>query len=113
MRHVIRLPNGNRVSLATYVDSWRTLKTLAPDASVRGFDHFGMAAKDILRDLIGGMHDRINKHDPAYGKGRKWDAGWQIEMRRAARDLNHPRLAIHWLPTDLRGRFADRLREAV
>jgi hypothetical protein len=30
-------------------------------------------------------------------------------MARAARDLNHPRLVIHWLPPELRERFGHRL----
>lgn len=109
-QRAIRLPNGKWCSLGSYVKSWRTLKTLPGDASVRGFDHFGSAAADILRDLHYGLHDRINRHDPAYGKGRKWDQMWQVETRRTAQNVNTPRLAIHWLPMEWRQRFEHRLR---
>jgi hypothetical protein len=42
-------------------------------------------------------------------RGRKEQPEWQAEMRRAARALNTPRLAIHWLPRELRARFAGRI----
>jgi len=51
---------------------------------------------------------KINAALPAH-EGRKHDPQWQTEMSRAARALNTPRLAIHWLPPDLRSRFTHRL----
>ena len=43
--------------------------------------------------------------------GRKWETDWQTEMHRASRQLNTPRLALHWLPHELKERFAHRLAE--
>lgn len=53
---------------------------------------------------------KINRTLPQPG-WRKLDSGWYWEMWRASRDLNTPRLAIHWLPTELRARFAARLAD--
>jgi len=107
--HVIRLPNGACVTVAEYCRSWRTLKTLAPDVGVKGWDHFATDAGAILRALRSGMHDRINRRLSWSQDTRKWSPIWQADMARAARDLNHPRLRIHWLPSDLRARFGHRL----
>jgi len=108
-RRCIVLPNGRRVSLSTYVAAWRTLKAIDPKQQIEGFDWFSMAAGDVLKELRRGLADRINRHDPAYGQGRKWDYQWQIETWRASRNLNTPRLAIHWLPPWLKARFSHRL----
>jgi hypothetical protein len=56
--------------------------------------------------------DCLNKKINRKGvlNGRKDDPDWQIEMKRAARQINHPRLIIDWLPRDLMKRFAHRLR---
>lgn len=111
MKRYITLPNGNACSLPTYVKAWRTLKTASPDEEIKGWDHFPTEAHSILRDIRHGVHDRINRHLPGYGKGRKWADIWQTEAMRAARALNTPRLIIHWLPSDLKERFANRLSE--
>lgn len=107
--HVIRIPNGRAVTLAEYCRSWRTLKTMAPSARVQGWDHFSTDAASILRAIREGVHDRINRRLSWSQEGRKWAPIWQRDMQRAARDLNHPRLRIHWLPADLRERFGHRL----
>lgn len=54
--------------------------------------------------------NRINRHIPNYGRGRKWAPDWQRETLQAAGRLNTPRLVIDWLPRHLKARFADRLR---
>lgn len=105
----IRLPSGKQCSIATYVASWRAVKAMAPGAMVHGWDHFATDAGRILADLRGSIHDRINRHLPWSQDGRKWAPIWQRDMARAARDLNHPRLRIYWLPPDLRERFGHRL----
>ena len=112
MKYTVKLPDGRDVTLREYVRSWRILKTLPPDREVARFAWYPMQAAEILRELRRGMHDRINRHLPDYGKGRKWDADWQRAMRHAANDLNHPRLVIHYLPPDLKARFAHRLAQA-
>ena len=112
-KRVVTLPNGKKCSLGVYVASWRTLKSLPQDARVGGFDHFSEAPSLILRELRRGLHDRINRHDPAYGRGRKWDHDWQRQAIQTANNLNTPRLAINWLPMEFRERFAHRLSAAA
>jgi len=110
MKRYISLPNGRACGLPTYVKAWRTLKAARPDEQIKGWDHFATEAAEILRDIRYGVHDRINRHIPDYGHGRKWDSNWQHDMQRAARDLNTPRLVISWLPFEIKERFAHRLR---
>jgi len=105
----ITLPNGRHCRLGVYLRAWRTLKTLPTAALVDGFTHGPVPPALVLAELQRGIHDRINRHVPGFGKGRKWDWVWQSETLRAAIKLNTPRLAIHWLPVWLRARFAGRL----
>lgn len=101
----VTLPNGHKCSLGEYVRSWKVLNTMPANQDVAGFGHFPESVGSIRARLLAGLDDRINRHTPGYGKGRKWDADWQNTMARAARDLNTPRLRIHWLPLDLRAKF--------
>lgn len=108
-KRYITLPNGRRCGLAVYLDAWRQLRAMDPNIEVTGFDHFSQAARHILREIQYGIHDRINRHIPGFGQGRKWSYEWQVETLRAARALNTPRLAIHWLPSWLKPRFSHRI----
>lgn len=105
----VTLPNGHQCDIGEYLNSWKALKSMAPDREISGWSYFPTEARDILRELDYGLHDRINRHLPWFGHGRKWSYEWQVEACRAARDLNTPRLAIHWLPAWLKPRFAHRL----
>jgi hypothetical protein len=87
-RRYIILPNGKRCSLTTYRKAWNTIKTLKPDSEVKGWEWYPVPARDILRQLCEGMHDRINRHIPGYCKGRKWGSDYQINLRRDARRVN-------------------------
>jgi hypothetical protein len=107
-RLFITLPNGNRTSLGEYVRSWRILKGMHGDKLVGRFSHFPQPARSVLEEISRGMHDRINRHIPGYGVGRKWHDDWQRETANAARALNTPRLAIHWLPKWIAAKFPDR-----
>jgi hypothetical protein len=90
MRHrYVTLPNGRACGLGVYVRAWKTLRTLKADDSVSGFGHFAEPASDVLRTLRDGMHDRINRHAPGFGRGRKWSNDWQreaIQCAHAVRD---------------------------
>lgn len=112
MQRCIQLANGRRVRLSTYVQAWRALRELPAAAPVTGFDHFPTPAGEILAELRKGLHDRINRHLPGHGQGRKWSVNWQAETTRAAHQINYPRLVIDWLPPHLRERFAHRLRQS-
>lgn len=111
MKRYITLPNGNKCGLPVYVSAWKELKASPLESSIKGWDHFPSQVGDVLRDIRHGVHDRINRHIPAYGQSRKWSDQWQADISRASRDLNTPRLAISWLPSDLRDRFPNRLRD--
>jgi hypothetical protein len=88
VRRVIVLPNGKRCSLPTYCQSWRTLKTLDPEASVKGWEWYPCKARDVLHELREGLHDRINRHIPGFGRGRKWSTDYQTTLRREAQMVN-------------------------
>ena len=105
----ITLPNGRRCGLATYTAAWRALKALPPSAHVRGFSYFSDPASYILAELRAGLAARINRHLPTYGRGRKWSDDWQRAALQTARAVNTPRLAVRWVPVDLRARLAHRI----
>ena len=108
----ITLGDGRKCGLGTYVKAWKTLLALDPSTYIgRCPDGLDGRASDALRQLRAGLHDRINRHDPAYGVGRKWSSMWQRETLQAAARINCPRLSIDWLPGHLKGRFAHRLRD--
>jgi hypothetical protein len=98
IKRLVTLPNGRSCSLRRYCAGWRKLKTLSPDTRIGNWDDFPVEAAEILRDLHSGMHDRINRHVPGYGRGRKWDERYQTDLRRdvrrvtdyASRRLVHP-----------------------
>lgn len=111
MRYVT-LPNGRKCGLGFYTKGWRELIAIvrdSPEAPVNGFDHFSEAALRVLTEIRRGMHDRINRHIPGFGKGRKWDQDWQRAVIHTARCANTPRLALGWVPRDLKARLAHRL----
>jgi hypothetical protein len=82
------LPNGKHCSLATYRNAWNKLKTLKPDSEINGWEWYPVPARDILRQLRAGMHNRINRHIPGYSKGRKWSVDYQHTLRREARMIH-------------------------
>ena len=88
MNRVITLPKGSTCSLASYCAGWRKIKALAPDALIGNWSDFPTEADAILRDLQFGMHERINRHIPGFGRGRKWDERYQTDLRRDAQRVN-------------------------
>ena len=110
MPHMIRLGNGHRVTVGAYVAAIRKVDpTKTYDHGLCGWGP--MTGACVLGEFREGVHDRINRHNPAYGRGRKWSLEWQLDTCRAARMLNTPRLRVyaHDLPGWLRARVADRL----
>lgn len=69
-----------------------------------------LTAEEWLRWFRERLDVKISSHIKGFEIGRKWDLDYQVEIRRAARALNTPRLVIDWLPADLKTRFAHRLR---
>ena len=98
----VTLGDGRKIGLGRYVAAWRDCLALSPETHIgRGIDGYGQSAGEALRDLRAGMHDRINRHVPGFGRGRKWSADWQRAALHAAGAVNTPRLVVRWLPADL------------
>jgi hypothetical protein len=110
----ITLGNGNKMSLKGYCKAWKQAKRLSSDTVfTHGLDGWWEVDRnEILRQFNDGLHARINQHIPWYNNGKKWVNQWQIDTLRAARELNTPRLVIHWLPHWLKNRFEHRLHWA-
>lgn len=114
MKRYITLPNGKPVSLPVYCSAWCTLHTLDPDERISGFDHFPMEAGRVLREIQRGVQDRINRHLPGYGRGRKWSDDWQRAAGHTARRVNTPRLIVclpEVHPVELRARLTHRIHQ--
>lgn len=112
MGKVVALGCGRRIGLGHYVKAWKACLALSAGTSVgRGVSGYGDTAGEALAELRRGLHDRINRHLPWYGKGRKWSHDWERAMGIGARALNTPRLIIRWLPEDLMK--VERFRERV
>jgi hypothetical protein len=110
IRRVIRTASGT-VTLGQYVAAWKRV-VANPNATFKSsltcvFGSF--TAAELRREFLFGVNDRINRHVPGYGIGRKWNNQWFLQMYRAAAELNRPRLRIYWLPADLKTRFAHRI----
>ena len=69
--HLITIPSGRKVTVGTYAKAWRALLTMPPDAEVPNWQWYPVPAASILRDMRDGLHDRINRKDPRYPRGRK------------------------------------------
>lgn len=93
-QRVVTLPNGRQVTLATYTRAWRALRATGPGVEVRDWTWYPITAGEVLRSMQAGMNDRINRHMPHYGQGRKWDDDWQRHVLQFARRINTPRLIV-------------------
>lgn len=109
-RRYVTLGNGRAVSLGSYVRAWRICRASLPTTLVRECpDGSEGTAGEALRQFRAGMADRINRHVPGYGHGRKWGTDWQAETGRLARAVNSPRLIVRWAPLEFRARLSHRL----
>ena len=113
IRCYVTLGDGRHIGLGRYVEAWRECLRLVRAGKGKtwigsGPRGYGETAAEALYDLREGMDDRINRHDPAYGKGRKWAWDWQRDARDLAWKLNN-RICIHWMRPEFKTRFADRL----
>jgi len=110
-RYVI-LGDGRKIGLGTYVDAYRGALAAPPDAQFNRSlcDRWPAGRAEVLEQFRAGTAERINRHIPGYGLGRKWCSDWRRAMTQAAHALNTPRLVIYWLPVELKTRFRHRLR---
>lgn len=116
----VTLGDGRKVTLGQYAEAWKTAARSHPDKLVRGnpaaLDRTTLSpAGEARMRFVEGMQDRINRKDPAYGKGRKWDSRWQADARNLqdvmSRKSEVPAGQAH--PVDLRSRVAHRLAEGT
>lgn len=107
----VTLGDGTRVTLAAYSAAWRACTAAAPGTEFRrGLCGYGSRTREeILEEFRDGVHDRINRRIPWYGRGRKWDGGWQRDARRTAREVNTPRLVVRWVPREFEARLRHRV----
>ena len=111
MTRAVRIPTGRMVTLGAYCSAWRTVKAMPPRQLVPGWSHFPEEAADILGDLRDGMHDRMSRHLPWWGKGRKWEGDWQRAALQCSRRVNAWRVVVRPgdVPHDFRARLAHRI----
>ena len=114
MVRVVTLGDGRQVRLCTYLAAWRACLRLPEGTYIgRGISGHGETAGEALRLLRDGLADRINRHDPDHGRGRKWSPDWQRAAMQTAARVNTRRLIVRTteVPAEFRARLADRLSE--
>jgi hypothetical protein len=107
----IVLGDGRRVPLGVYVAAWKIVKAAEPGQMFNRslLERWPASAAEILGHYRDGLHDRINKHLPGYGVGRKWSSHYQGELVKARAQLQRsPHSRINWFPAELRSRLAQR-----
>lgn len=109
------LASGRRMPLGLYVSAWKRCKAIVAAGNGATWmretpgSEYGGTVTDALRELRSGLADRVNRHTPGYGRGRKWSADWQRNALQTAHAANTPRLIIRWVPVDFRERLAHRI----
>lgn len=108
-KRYVTLPNGKTCGLGTYTAAWKALLLLPPGRDCEGFGHFPQSAERILRTLRDGLTERINRHIPGYGKGRKWSEDCQATVWRLSRAINSRVITYEReVPPEYRTRLAHR-----
>jgi hypothetical protein len=109
--YAVTLYQGRRVSMESYLRAWKQVKLDDPGKMYpSGPGSWApMTAAKILAEMRRGIHDRINRHLPGYGQGRKWSQDWFWSAKRCADQVNTPRLIVRWVPPDLRMRLEHRI----
>ena len=107
---VIRLGDGRGLRLADYMKIVKAAKQHPTAKFPRSFAAWWECdGNKILREYHKMLQDVINRHDPAYGKGRKWKEQYQDGLMRDARRLmekRQRRVSMYCLDTpELRRRF--------
>ena len=108
-QRVIVLPNGKTVSLSAYAKAWQAVSHAPSDKCFGGFGDVPQAAREILKAMRAGLADRINRHIPGFGRGRKWSDEYFIKAYRDSRRLRGiaRRIRVYQFETtDARARFS-------
>lgn len=110
-KRYIVLGDGRRIGLGRYVAAWKACLKLPPKTWIGlGISGTGERADEAIDELRRGLADRINRHIPGYGKGRKWAIDWYSAAWRIAWNLNGRRIVTYErdCPKELRARLAHR-----
>jgi hypothetical protein len=85
--------------------------------SCAGFSEVPLSAGEVLLSMRHGLHDRINRHIPWHGRGRRWEDGYFMSLWRDSRrlqDLHDLRVVIHQFESnEARTRFSHLLADAA
>lgn len=114
MIHVITLPNTRQCTVGTYARAWKALTHADPSSLWPGFGYWPERAESILHAMRGGLSERINRHIPGYGIGRKWDNDYQVRLWRDSRRLRDiaARIIVRQFETEeARARFSHLLTD--
>lgn len=57
---IVTLPNGGAITIASYLEAWRKLKAMPPQAEVANWEWYPVSAATILERFSYGVQDRIN-----------------------------------------------------
>lgn len=107
--------DGRGYTVRQLIETHRAAKAWPQDAP---FIRVDWCTVLTAREWLAWFRERLLMKIQYNGEGttrsgwRKMQREWQVEMDRAARALNTPRLVIHWLPPDLKTRFAHRLYDS-
>lgn len=104
----IRTPSGRSIPVGQYAAAWKKLLTVDPSTRVPKWDHFDTSAGDVLREIRNGMHDRINRKDPRYPKGRKASYEYSTALLRLRQYVGN-RIRIYYVDPIL----GDRVRASL
>lgn len=106
-----KLGDGRRVTLASYLATIRAAKANPEARFARGLrDRWPCTGAEILADWRAAAADRVNRHRPHYGHGRKWEWTWQRDAQRVASNLAGRVITMaRDCPPELRNRLAHRL----
>ncbi|SON54264.1 hypothetical protein HDIA_0723 [Hartmannibacter diazotrophicus] len=112
MKYSIYLPaTQRRVSVGAYVKGVKSAITNPDQVFRHGLETWWpVTGAHIREEFRRGMVDRINRHLPEHGKGRKRTPEWQLQAWRIADKVNNRIVAYERdCPRELRARLANRL----
>jgi hypothetical protein len=88
-KQYISLPALQRkIGLRQYVQAVKLAKAHKTERFSTGLTcWWPCTGEDVVNQFRTGMHDRINRHLPHFGKGRKWKSIYQTELSRDCRRI--------------------------
>lgn len=106
MGQYIRIPGGRQVTVGEYVRSWKILLGVDPGANVPRWGEWGSKAGEVLQEIRAAIHDRINRKDPTYPKGRRAGDDYSRALAQFHMYVVNPRVVIDFIDPILGKRVA-------